>query len=218
MICREKSNWERVTGCSGVVPLLEYHQSEDAAYYVTEYCVRGSLTDWIDGIGHDDGRTVLWHVLSGLKGCHDRGVAHCDVKPANILHGGSEGWKLCDFGNSQSTTQATKGIFVARGTPAFAAPEIFAGVEHGTSVDVWAIGVLAWVLWAKGKGHPFLPSLASENISRAAYVNRVRRCRFDWPAGAPQDLKDFVEHCCKNEPSERLVAAEAAMHPYVRRF
>lgn len=42
-------------------------------------------------------------VESALEHCHALGIAHGDVKPANILwDSGHSVWKLCDFGTSSS--------------------------------------------------------------------------------------------------------------------
>ncbi len=96
-------------------------------------------------------------VVSGLTYLHDKGVAHCDLKPGNflgtnahlvkLLHSDMQEWrshpcitKLTDFGESlgilsQSTDAArSHTINVYKGTPAFMAPEIIDPLQRPFSM------------------------------------------------------------------------------------
>ncbi|NWI66972.1 DCLK3 kinase, partial [Todus mexicanus] len=51
--------------------------------------------------------------------------------------------KLADFGLAK---QVTKPIFTVCGTPTYVAPEILAEKGYGLEVDMWAAGVILYIL------------------------------------------------------------------------
>lgn len=114
------------------------------------------------GLAESDAAVVTSHMAAALEHLHSLGVAHRDVKPANILQDGTEGkpiWRLCDFGFSvQAGPEGKQRLKSKLGTLAYCAPEILfqntaggAGSAGGTSgkppsgylgppVDMWALG------------------------------------------------------------------------------
>jgi cyclin-dependent kinase 2 len=94
---------------------------------------------------------VMAQVTAALAYCHERGVAHRDVKPANILVFGNlvDGKvKLADFG--ASSFQGLDGVVKVSGdigTLPYRAPELLLGVtEHTVAVDMWSLGCVLYEL------------------------------------------------------------------------
>jgi serine/threonine protein kinase len=94
-----------------------------------------------------------------LAAVHARGIAHRDVKPANIIL--RNGWDnaepagvvLVDFGIARGEDHATKytALGGAVGTLSFMAPELLMGrpsqdAPLSPALDVYALGVLLWAL------------------------------------------------------------------------
>ena len=50
----------------------------------------------------EDIKSVLYHILCGVKQLHDNNIMHRDLKPANILINDDHVVKICDFGLSRS--------------------------------------------------------------------------------------------------------------------
>ena len=95
--------------------------------------------------------TARWisQLLSALEHMHGLHIAHCDVKPENVLlvSGGGGGsraaTKLSDFGCARRVGVAGASA-APQGSRGYAAPEQRAGsCPVASSVDLWGLGVLS---------------------------------------------------------------------------
>jgi len=154
-ICQARDVGVLTTGAGGSVPYmvlewLEGEPLEDALQReVTEEMPPRSLLETI---------RLLEPIAEALALAHMRGIAHRDVKPANIfLLGGARDErcpvKLLDFGIAKvvQDIQKSTGAFLETGesvrsfTPAYAAPEQFSR-SHGATgpwTDVFALALVA---------------------------------------------------------------------------
>jgi hypothetical protein len=81
-------------------------------------------------------------VLDALRAAHHEGIAHRDVKPANILLDAADRVVLTDFGIAaidDATALTATGQMV--GSPAYLAPERINGQPATVAADLWALGV-----------------------------------------------------------------------------
>ena len=133
-----------------------------------EYCPAGSLREFLDDFGALNTVSVssfTRQVLLGLSFLHHCGVAHRDVKGANVLvvadtlNGPKSGnadsmtLKLADFGSARDLYSETSAQHTSRasaaigpGTPLWSAPEVIRN-EASSSLDwqradVWSLGCL----------------------------------------------------------------------------
>lgn len=84
-----------------------------------------------------------WALAQGLDAVHSDGVVHRDVKPANILMGGSGLPKLCDFGVSRLHDGAEATIpGVTIGTASYLSPEQALGEPVHASADIYSLGLV----------------------------------------------------------------------------
>jgi eukaryotic-like serine/threonine-protein kinase len=124
--------------------VLEYVEGQ----HVDEYCDRHSLDV--------DARIRLFlDVLSAVAQAHANLIVHRDIKPSNVVVSSSDGQvKLLDFGiaklldDDASSAAATLLTLEGGGalTPQFAAPEQVTGGVVTTATDVYALGVLLYLL------------------------------------------------------------------------
>ena len=99
---------------------------------------------------------IALDIGSGLAYMHEQGLAHLDIKPANILvnEAGDGECKICDFGccqyvdteenNELQPPSPTKTALT--GTFAYRAPELLKGEFPTTKADVYSLGVCLWQL------------------------------------------------------------------------
>ena len=211
MIQREYTNWAKVSGKDNIVKLLDFSidEKENAALFISEYCENGTLQSRINTANDTKTvRHVLRDVLKGVQSCHESDVAHCDVKPSNILLYGDT-WKLTDFGCSQHVTSATDGLHARKGTPMFIAPEILkSGESYGKSVDLWAVGVLAFMLLYKGI-YPF------EYVDNHQFIKAVIRGEVTWPENSTKAEKDFIQEFLTVDSRLRITCENALKHPFM---
>jgi WD40 repeat protein len=192
-----------------------------------EYVPGGSLRDRIDDgrLYRGDERQVLARVLDtaiqvawGLAHAHRLGVAHLDVKPANVLIGAADTAKLTDFGLARGlstgdgphdpygagTVRATGGWM----TRAYASPEQTAGRSPGRRSDVWsfAVSVLEMltgeITWLAGPAAGEALTALHEDPAGAAMA-------------VPAALADVLQRCLRADPADRprdmaQIAAELA--------
>jgi eukaryotic-like serine/threonine-protein kinase len=123
-------------------------------YLVLEYVHGECIDDYCDkrALSVDARLRLFVEVLAAVEHAHASLIVHCDIKPSNLLVTGDGAVKLLDFGIAKLladppdrpadlTRKDTRVL-----TPEFAAPEQFASSTVTTATDVYALGVLLYVL------------------------------------------------------------------------
>jgi len=85
---------------------------------------------------------------------HDPAIAHCDLKPQNVLISSSYSAKITDYG--LSTLLKGGSFFKGKGkkSPYWEAPEEISEDECDKSVDVYAFGIMLWQIMT-GESNPY---------------------------------------------------------------
>uniref|UniRef100_A0AAQ5Z105 protein kinase C n=1 Tax=Amphiprion ocellaris TaxID=80972 RepID=A0AAQ5Z105_AMPOC len=92
-------------------------------------------------------RFLVMQILEALRYLHLKHIAHCDLKPENVLLASAEPFpqvKLCDFGFARIIGEKSFRRSVV-GTPAYLAPEVISSSGYNRSLDMWSVGVIMYV-------------------------------------------------------------------------
>lgn len=136
-----------------VIRILDLFQSDLGPFYqVMEYCTGGDLFSLIHmspELAADEADCLFKQLMRGVKYLHEVGVAHCDLKPENLLLTAEGCLKISDFGcgecirkssDDDGCVQMLSGV---RGSTPFIAPEEYTDEEFdGRAADVWACGII----------------------------------------------------------------------------
>jgi serine/threonine-protein kinase len=158
---------------------------------------------------------LVLQVLDAVAHAHAKLIVHRDIKPSNILVTAQGSVKLLDFGIAKllegeapeertATTQAGGAL-----TPDYAAPEQVTGGEVTTATDVYACGVLLYLL------------LSGRHPTRAASPTAAEAVRtvLEVEPGRLQlgDLDTILAKALRKAPAERYQGA-AAFGDDLRRY
>jgi eukaryotic-like serine/threonine-protein kinase len=146
---------------------------------------------------------VLYQLAIGLEDVHAHDQIHRDIKPSNVRYDQEHVLKIFDFGLARvddGNDNVTHGF---RGTPGYAAPELYVPgrVEFTKAVDVYAFGATALIL-AKGK----LPAEFLENPPRAEAWSRLGFATL--PFGVPPRVAAVLDRCLRTAPEARPTMRE----------
>jgi len=159
MVRSEVSIMKRCTH-SNIVQLLEEFETKDSIYLVMELVKDGDLFDAITRHQKFEERVaarMVRDVASALAYLHSSRIVHRDLKPENLLvvygkDGGGGGGggaavapslKLADFGLAMVVDEP---LVTVCGTPTYVAPEILTETGYGLPVDIWALGIITYIL------------------------------------------------------------------------
>ena len=129
-----------------VVQLLDVGWDSTPPYYVMDYIEHGSLDDFLTKNGPlnaTDALELFREIAIGLSHLHNRGVLHCDLKPANVLLDQDRKPRLADFGQARLASEQNPAL----GTLFFMSPEqADLNAIPDTRWDVYGLGAIMYCL------------------------------------------------------------------------
>ncbi|TPX66701.1 hypothetical protein SpCBS45565_g04295 [Spizellomyces sp. 'palustris'] len=199
-----------------IIKLHECYETKDRLYLQMEYVDGGELFDRILNLGYyceDDARNIVTDTLEAVQYLHAQNVVHRDLKPENLLMSSNSPTaeiKLADFGLSTFITQDNM-LKTTCGTLTYVAPEILAGKRYGKPVDMWSIGIIAYILLS---GYP--PFWADDE---AATLDLMLKAKFTFPSPDWDEIsstaKDFIRQLLQPDVAKRLTAEQALSHTWI---
>uniref|UniRef100_A0AC35U500 Protein kinase C n=1 Tax=Rhabditophanes sp. KR3021 TaxID=114890 RepID=A0AC35U500_9BILA len=201
----------------GIIRLESMFETKDKIFVVMEK-MNGDMLEMI--LSQENGRLnervtkfLFMQILFGLKYLHSKDIAHRDLKPENILlhdmHVTFPQTKLCDFGYAGfiGDAQFRKTIV---GTPAYLAPEVLQKKGYNKSLDVWSMGIIAYVTLSGT--FPFNDGEEIESqIENAAFMFPTE----PW-AEVSKEAVDLIQKLLKIDIESRLTIEETLNHPWLQ--
>ncbi|KAM9824114.1 serine/threonine-protein kinase DCLK3 [Neosynchiropus ocellatus] len=203
---------------SRIVRLFAHHRTVTHSYLVMELVSGGDLFEAISVRGtfsEAESGLMVSDVSEALNYIHCKSIVHRDIKPENLLiehtDVGVSRLKLGDFGLAMVVTEP---VFTICGTPTYVAPEILSETGYGVEVDVWALGVILYILLCG------FPPFRSRNRNQEELFQIIKQAQVHFfpPYWDPisEEAKGLVKALLQPDPTVRLTAQKTLLHPWVK--
>ncbi|CAD6186231.1 unnamed protein product [Caenorhabditis auriculariae] len=213
---REVQVLKTIKGHSNVINLHGVYETPSDVILVLELVSGGELFDHVcakECLDEAEAAAFIKQILLAVQHLHSLHIVHLDIKPENVMlkKRGDSQVKLIDFGLSR---RIPPGVVVKDmvGTPEFVAPEVVNYEPLSPATDMWAVGVVTYILLSGGS--PFLGDTRDEtfcNITRVKYYFSDRYFK-----NTSQHARDFISRLFVRDVHERATVEECLRHPWIR--
>ena len=194
---------------ANVASVFHLCRSSGGYFYAMEFVEGETLESLINRSGRLEVKLALEivsQVAAGLEAVAEQNLVHRDIKPTNIMvrskDKGRVTAKIIDLGlakgvaePSEQTAISTPGAFA--GTPEFASPEQFAGVQVDIRSDLYSLGVTLWEMLTGNAPFRGTPGEVMHQHQRAPLpLERLE--------DVPQPVVALVEVLFEKDPARRF--------------
>ncbi len=220
------------------------HDPETGTLYIVMELLEGSTLSreirrrgafaWSDAV------EILGQIAHALGAAHARGIVHRDLKPANVFLSRSRHVaipltvKVLDFGIAKAIAGSSPALLgppgprsgdartAVLGTPSWMAPEqTVTGAAIAPQADVWALGLLAFLLLT---GKHYFPSANAKSASTEVLLREVvldpivpasqRAAELGCADRLPPDFDEWFSRCVARNPGARFEHASTAYEAF----
>lgn len=185
---------------------------------ILELVSGGDLFDAITRVSRfteDQSRIMIRHLASAMSYIHSLGIVHRDIKPENLLvemdpHGLVTQLKLGDFGLA---CEVTEPLLTVCGTPTYVAPEILMERGYGLKIDVWAAGIILYILLCG------FPPFAAPDNEQEPLFDAILSGIYEFPEpywnGIGDGVRDLIINMLQSDPELRFSSEDILDHFWV---
>ncbi|PVD35815.1 hypothetical protein C0Q70_02784 [Pomacea canaliculata] len=173
-----------------IVKLYEEYETADKIYLVMELVKGGDLFDAIT-----------------------QSVKFGEVDSAHMVHRNKDTsitLKLADFGLAMEVKEL---IFTVCGTPTYVAPEILTESGYGLEVDMWAVGVITYILLCG------FPPFRSPDRNQTELFEYIKAGAYEFLSpywdNVSESAKDLIRRLLVVDKSKRYTAVDVLSHPWI---
>ncbi|XP_014273790.3 serine/threonine-protein kinase SIK3 [Halyomorpha halys] len=193
-----------------IIRLYQVMETDRMIYLVTEYAAGGEIFDYLvknERLSEEQACRIFHQIVAAVSYCHSRNVVHRDLKAENLLLDANMNIKLADFGFSNNF-EAGKKLCTCCGSPPYAAPELFQGVQYdGPKADIWSLGVVLYVL--------VCGSLPFDGQTLIALKNKVMSGKFRVPYFMSAECEQLIRQMLLLDPERRYSIRQIRAHKWM---
>ena len=204
-----------------IVKLYDIFDNSDYIYIVMEYCSGGDLFSYIEKrnykLNESKAAEIIHKLSMAVYYLHSYGIIHRDLKPENILmtdESENADIRLLDFGLSKIIGPNEK-CLEPFGTLSFVAPEVLKGKPYDKSVDLWSIGIIAYLLLCGFL--PFDDEHSEREIARQTIQDPVPFPNHIWNQ-LSLESKDFINGLLQKKPEDRMSITQVLESKWIVKF
>ena len=204
-----------------IIQLYDVFENENYIYIIMEYCAGGDLFSYIEKRGFRLPETRAAEIIHKLSTAvyflHEYGVVHRDLKPENILmtdNSSNADIRLVDFGLGKIIGPGEMCIDPF-GTFSYVAPEVLKEKPYSFKVDLFAIGIIAYLLVAGFL--PFDHETSEKEIARQTVYEPTPFPISIWK-NISNEARMFVDNLLQKNPEKRMDIKEVLQHKWLQKF
>merc|ERR1711936_1337378 len=245
-VLKEIEIYHLCRGQQNIIQLIEYFEETERFCLVFEKINGGPLLDHIQAriyFTEAEASAIIADLAQALKYLHNKGIAHRDIKPDNILCVNSSApspVKLCDFDlcSEASIDISTPTLLTPVGSVEYMAPEVVdtfliddyddddESICYNKKCDLWSLGVIMYILlcgYAPFSGNCGLDcgwdrgescTDCQERLFSSIKEGRLVFPDQHWSAISPQ-AKDLIQRLLVKDSGTRLDANQVLDHPWI---
>ena len=195
-----------------IVNVYHIGEHKDSIFIEMQLIEGQSLRSLLDQekISTERGLKFLNEIAQALHHAHQKGVIHRDIKVENVLVSQEDRCTLVDFGLAQNTEDALSSLNrKVSGTPAYMAPEVWTGETPDFSTDLYAFGVMAYLLFTQD--FPFKGKNWRELFESHQSTDRDGLKENLHESSLPLDLQELVLRCLHPHKEMRLSSSQTLL-------
>uniref|UniRef100_A0A8C7L2I8 Serine/threonine-protein kinase DCLK2 n=1 Tax=Oncorhynchus kisutch TaxID=8019 RepID=A0A8C7L2I8_ONCKI len=189
-----------------IVLLIEEMDTYSELYLVMELVKGGDLFDAITSTNRyteRDASGMLYNLANAIKYLHKNLLVYEHVD-------GSKSLKLGDFGLA---TVVDGPLYTVCGTPTYVAPEIIAETGYGIKVDIWAAGVINYILLCG------FPPFRGSSDDQEVLFDQILMGQLEFPLpywdNVSETAKELIRSMLEVEVDQRYTAEQVLDHPWI---
>lgn len=202
-----------------IVQILEVFEGKPETIIITEVLSGGELFEKVVStdftLTEAEGAHFVKQICQGVEYMHQHEIVHLDLKPENIMlcRRDSNSIKIVDFGLARNLSKEPGGeVRTLCGTPEFVAPEVANYEPVTVAADLWALGVITYVLLSGLS--PFLGDNDGETFANITQVKvTFDEEEFD---DISDEGKSFIGDLLVRAPSVRPSAQKCLDHKWLK--
>ena len=121
--------------------------------------------------------------------------------------------KIADFGLAQKVTVP---IYTVCGTPTYVAPEILTEEGYGTEVDIWAAGVILYIMLCG------FPPFRSNKREQSELFDLIETGEFEFLPPYWDEISDFAKYLIRGmlvvDVEKRFTTTEILKHGWLKKY